>query len=397
MVENNIKPKVLWIIQENQLSAIIINFLSLLKKTLQNIDIQILIPELYPETNKMAKPLGPKKFKATKEKPHTSYHNFCMKRDLIKDLEFPGGLKVWRTLLLDDFHEGFISETKLQIPNISNVGAVVLQIPTPLGSSREEEHIFYAWIALAKKAALPIAGYELLPLDTRWTMLPSLLDGVITTNKRSYEYLTMEGHRIPGKVWQLPRYEGKVFSTGTSHIWDDGLNSAYYNRHVNDIPEEITIFYIPHNVTMNHEYKRLLEELSENGDNIHLMFAIGKDQIRGTHTHKDIIETTCFKTLPSFYSYSFHDFNTPWEMIIADAIVACCSCYSTLIAKEIGIPCIVKDAYVSPTASRALTTVNTDIEFRDYIKKTIIAHKSITGMSTVLQNMISGKIKKITP
>ncbi|MCP3873434.1 MAG: hypothetical protein GY699_09810 [Desulfobacteraceae bacterium] len=397
MAGTNIKPTVLWVLQANQISPLIVNFLTLIKKNLTDIHIQVMIPGMHPELAKITKKLNPKIFTATKEQMHSSYEAFCNKRNLVQDLEFSNGLKVWRTLVLDDFAEGTVSETKLKFPNIENVKAIILQMPSHLGSSREEEYIFYAWISLAQKVSLPISGYEMLPLDTRWTMLASLLDGIITTNNRSFEYLSLEHHGLKASIWKLPQYQGKVFSTGGSQLWENGLNVPYHYQKTLHIPKDKTILYIPHCIATSYEYKILLERLSAFGNHIHLMFSIGKDEVRGTHHHKDIVQTICATSLGSFYSYSFHDIESPVEMVMADAVIACCSCYITLIAKEMGMPCVIVDTYVSPNPSENPITVNTKKELKDHIEKIIARHNTTTELSHILQEMVSGKIKKIAP
>ncbi len=396
MNDENAKPVVLWILQDNQLSPIIFEFLSLLKKGLGNMDLQILVPESDTSILETTKPLNPIPFKARKLNSPSSLENFQKKKDLIHDLEFSEGLKAWRTLILDDFGEGILSETALHCPPIKYVKLIILQIPTPLGSATQEEFIFYAWINLAKKNNVPIAGYELLPLNTRWTLLPSLLDAIITTNEKSFDHLSRKKHHIPGKIWTLPRYEGKVFSPGSSHLWTNGLQSVYHYRIGHKIPQEKTILFIPHNVAMSYEYRRLLEEIKEFANDIHLMFCIGKDQIRGTHSHQEIIETISHKTINSFYSYSFHDLVSPWEMILADAVLACATCYSTLVAEANGIPCIVMDSEISPAADGYLTIVNTYDDMRTNLKKIMATHNKQTDIVNILTDLVSGKIKKIT-
>ncbi len=395
MPEND-KPTIIWILQDNQISSNIVDFLSLLKEGIDKINVEILIPSMDAETIEHAKPLNPKTFIAKKDKRSSSYEKFCIKRDLIHDLSFPDGLKVWRTLILDDFGEGHISETHLQLPVLENVSGILLQIPTPLGSATEEEYIFYAWVALAKRTDLPIIGYEMLPLDTKWTLLASMLDGVATSSQRSYDFLTLPRHGIKGQVFKLPRNESKAIRPGTANLWGMGLNAPYHYRYEYKISKKKTILFIPHNVAMSYEYKNLVEALSIFGQDLHLMFCVGQDQVRGTHTHVEIVKTVCHALLGNFHSYSFHDITKPWEMIMADAVVACSSCYSTLIAEESGIPSIILDPYVSPSALSNLTTVNTNAELQDQIKTTIKQHHEITDITDIIYAVVNGNIKKIS-
>lgn len=395
MTKTENKPTILWLLQDNQVSPIIVDFLKLLKAGIKNINVQFIAPAMDKEMLEMIKPLDPVTFQATRKNLPASVENYLKKRDLIKDLEFSEGLEVWKTLITDDLGGGVLTETGLHLPHLTNITGIILQIPTPLGSSTPEEIIFYEWVKLAHDKNVFIAGYELLPLYTRWTLIPSILDGIITTNELSYNYLANEKQDIKGKVWKLPLYEGKVFSPGTSSFWRNGLQSPYHYREKYKIPKDKTIVFLPHNVAMTYEYRRLIEEISEFADDIHLMFCYGKDQVRGTHSHKQVIETVSSKTLGLFHSYSFHDLSAPWEMVLADAVIATSLCYSTTVAGANGIPCIIMDDAIPATTDGNYTIVNSYEKLRESLSDIMNIHKRITDITEIIYQIATGKNPKI--
>lgn len=396
MMTKKTKPTLLWVLQDNQVSPIIIDFLKLLKTGIGNINVQFIAPARDTELLEMIKSLDPLTFQASRKIIPTSAENFQKKRDLIPDIKFSGGLEIWKTLIMDDLGGGIITDTSLHLPHLSNITGVILQIPTPLGSSSPEEIIFYEWVKLAHDNNVFIAGYELLPLHTRWTLAPSMLDGIITTNEFSFDYLNSDKLDIKGKVWKLPRYEGKVFSPGTSILWRNGLQTPYHYRTKHNIPKDKTILFIPHNVAMSYEYRRLIEEIAVFAKDIHLMFCIGKDQVRGTHTHEQVIKTISGETLDKFQSYSFHDLSSPWEMIMADAVLATASCYSTIVAEANGIPCIVLDNMVPAKTYGNLTLVNSYAQVRDSLTAIMNVHKKTTDITDIIYEIATGKNQKIS-
>lgn len=391
----NSKPTILWVLQNNQISPVILDYLKLLKQGLGKVNIQFLVPFDDDEALKMTKPLKPMTFNAIRNTSPRSAENFERKRSLIHDATFPEGLKVWQTLVLDDLGEGLLSETNLELPKLTNVKGIILQIPTPLGSATKEELIFNAWVRTAHENSVFIAGYEMLSLYTRWTMIPSMLDGIITTNELSFDYLCEEKQNINGKVWKLPQHEGKAFSPGTSVLWRNGLNAPYHYRQKYNIPPQTTILYIAHNVAMSYEFKRLLEEIKECASNIHLMFSIGKDQIRGTHTHEEIIKTISHNTLDKFCSYSFHDLNAPWEMVMADAVMACSSCYCTIVAEANTIPCIVMDDSVPQANHGYLKIVNSYSQVRHELCKIMETRRKTTDMTNIIYQILNDQVSKL--
>ncbi len=389
------KPTIIWVLQNNQISPIILEFLKLLKKGLGKINLTILVPEDDNEALKMTEPLKPLTFRASRRVSERSYENFCKKRDLIHKGQFPQGLKYWQTLVLDDLGEGLIMETVLTLPLVSNVKGIILQIPTPLGSATKEEFIFNSWIRIAHENKVFIAGYELLPLYTRWTMIPSMLDGIITTNELSHRFLSDPARKIPGTVWKLPLNEGKVLSPGTSVLWRNGIEAPYHYRIKFKIPVQTVILYVSHNVAMSYEYNKMLEQIQDLGESIHIMFSIGKDQIRGTHNHEQIIKTISGRVLKKFRSYSFHDLNAPWEMITADAVLACSTCYCTIVAEANGIPCLVLDDTVPETRKGHLKIMGSGSQLKKEVQALIEARSDTTDITNIIYSIVNNCVKKI--
>lgn len=395
MTENDTKPTILWILQDNQVSPIIVDFLKLLKEGIGKINVQVLVPARDTKIHDIVKPLNPAMFEASRTMHPSAVENFERKRDQISEVKFTHGLEAWKALVMDDMGAGILADASLHLPHLTRVVGIILQIPTPLGSAAQEEIIFYEWVRLAQDNNIFVAGYELLPLYTRWTMLPAMLDGVITTNKLSYNYLSHPDRNIKGKVWRLPAHEGKVFSPGIGSLWHNGLEAPYRIRMEHNIPKEKTIIYITHNVATSYEYRRLLEEISSSGEHIHLMFSYGKDQTRGTHSHKQVISTISGKTLDKFYSHSFHDLSRPWEMVMADAVLSVSHCYSTMVAATNGIPSIIMDPTVPQTVEGNLTFVSTHEQLKEKIKAIVENHAGITDITNIIYQIATGTYPKL--
>ncbi|MCK5541292.1 MAG: hypothetical protein KAI40_01265 [Desulfobacterales bacterium] len=385
------KPIIYWILQDNQVTPLIADFLELMKHRVNNFTtIKYLIPSHNSDTLKTAAKLNPDSFKMSSSIKPNSYEGFSIKKNLIGDHEFSEGLAFWRTLLLDDLGSGNLFRAQIHHEVEPNTRAIVLQIPTPLGSSASEERVFYAWVYLAKQANIPVFGYELLPLDTRWTLAPSLLDGVITTDYDSYRHLTQNKTNMKNNIWLVPRYEGRFFSPGCPPLWRNGLGVAYKYQKELKIDFEKTIIYIPHNVAMTYEYKNLVSHLKCFSDKIHLMFCIGKDQVRGTYKHNEIIEIISKQDLKKI-SHSFHDLNMPWEMTIADCVAACSSCYATSISINNNIPTIIYDPMISPSKRNAKQSFNSIADFQNCINEVILSHKKRTEFAKIFSQIINKK------
>ena len=145
---------------------------------------------------------------------------------------------------------------------------------------------------------------------------------------------------------------------------------------------------------MGYEYRRLLEEIAVFGEHIHLQFSVGKDQVRGTKSHEEIIQLTCGKVLGRFRSYSFHDLNLPWEMVGAAAVLACSACYSTTVAEANGIPCYIFDDYVKPAHYQNLHIVNTYEQIRNFVKAEIDNHEHITDIMHIIYDIANARFPK---
>lgn len=391
-METNNTPVIYWVLQDNQVTPFIIDFLELIRFRIRKfIHLKFLIPAVSTEALKVAEKLKPKPFQVTSMASEDSYEGYCRKRDQLGDSNFSEGLKFWRTLLLDDLGSGNLYQAKIHAPQETNVAGIILQIPTPLGSAEIEERIFYSWVHLAKINHVPIIGYELLPLCTRWTLAPSIVDGIITNRQESYSYLTGSRAMLENKIWLLPRYEGKFFSPATTPLWRNGMGMLYTYQNDSGFDLQKTILYIPHNVAMTYEYKTLLNHLKSLGNHLHLMFSIGKDQVRGAHNHQQIIETVCRDDLKNF-SYSLHDLNRPAEITMADAVVACSECYTTEVSTVNGIPTFVFDPMVHPHTRGHKTTTNSARELVRHITTIIQSHNEKTEISQIMLAILKKQV-----
>ena len=341
------RPTIYWILQENQLTDNILHFLKFFAPRLDHINLQFLIPSMWKNTLEQASGLNPIPFDGVLH-GFESYEWYDRKRNSIKDVKFKEGLEAWRVLVLDDVGGGRANPVIPKLPDNPNLQFLILQPPTPLGSTENEERFFYACVHWAHQKRIRVIGYELLPFDTKWTLIPSLLDGIITTNPRSFDWLTSKRANVKTKVWQLPRHQAHMFSSLSSIFWRNALPLPNHYAQKNKISPSSMVLYIPHNVAMTYEYKRLIKALADTGKDIHLMISIGKDQGRGTHTHQEIVETLNREELKQISSYAFHDLNRAIDMGAADAIVSHASCYATLLGQDHHIPSIVVDPDVAP-------------------------------------------------
>jgi len=136
-------------------------------------------------------------------------------------------------------------------------------------------------------------------------------------------------------------------------------------------------------VAMIYEYQKILQTLEPFGDKLHLMFSIGKDQERGSYSQNEMIEIIYKTELKQFASYSFHDVNSLWEMLMADAVVAGSACFSTEIAEK-DIPCIIFDPKVAPMIRGHKKRVDTQKKLRDLIKEEIRNHQYKIDFADIL-------------
>lgn len=368
------KKKIIWIVQSNQVTPIIADFFKTLRKRMEKyIDLLFMVPETSSDIIENIKCLNPISFKATTRTAVSSYQAYMAKREALDKKDFTDGLSFADTLLLDDLGGGNALQTNLEITLPDNTCGLILQVPTPLGSSEIEERIFHSAILWAKQNQLPALGYELLPLDTRWTLAPSLPDGIITRYYESYEHLKKQLYH--NNIWLLPEYEASIFSSVSTNFNLNGVKACYHYKNEYSIPANRTILYLPHNVAMLYEYQEMIKILQPLGDRLHLMFSIGKDQRRGAYSQKEMIEIIYNNELKSFASYSFHDMNNLWEMMMADAVLACSACFNSVIAEK-DIPCIIFDPKLPsmtrgnkkrvPAKEKLYHSIKETIEFHQY-------------------------------
>lgn len=389
----NSKPVVYWILQKNHVTPLNLRFFKLLHTGIPSIDIRFLIPEMWKETLEEARDINPVPFQAVIHQLD-DYKWFCRKRDAISDVKFKDGLPLWRTLVLDDLNAGCVTPVTPNLPENPKPRFIILQIPIPLGSFEHEERLFYAVVHWAHLKKIPVIGYELLPFDTKWTLVQSLLDGVITTDEKSYHHLTTPSTGIKSKVWLLPLYESNFFSVTPVPFWQNSLAVPYNFQNQYKIPDHVAVFHIPHNVALSHEYKRLVAALSRYGKKIHLMFSIGKDQSRGTHTHEQLVRLLSRDVLDRFFSFSFHDLNVPWDMSAADGIIACSSCHYTSISSKHLIPTLIVDPDVPRVSQGPLEIVHSLSEIDSFVSRAISSHQQRKKLADIFMEIISATANK---
>lgn len=376
------KKKIIWLIQSNQTTPTIADFLKTLQTRVeQYIDLLFMVPDTSSNIVKNIKKLNPIVFKSNTRTAIRSYQAYLSKRNALGKNEFTEGLSFADTLLADDLGGGNAQETTLEIPAQENTCGLILQVPTPLGSSETEERIFQATILWAKQNKIHVLGYELLPLDTKWTLAPSLPDGIITRHYESYAHL--KNQLAHDNIWLLPYYEASIFSSVSTNFNLNGARSCYHYRNEYAIPADRTILYLPHNVATVYEYQEMIKILLPLGKKLHLMFSIGKDQVRGAYSQREMIEIVYGKELSHFASYSFHDTNTPWEMMMADTVIACSTCFNTQIAER-EIPCIIFDPTLPPMTRGNKNRVTDKEILLKLVTETIELHQHKRELANIL-------------
>ncbi len=383
------KKKIIWLVQSNQVTSTLYDFMKTMKKRMENfIDFIFIIPQTSPEMVERLSDLDPLIFETSLKKAQPSYQAYLAKRAVL-DQKLPGGLGIADALLLDDLAGGHLARTAIDIPVHEETCGIIMQIPTPLGSSAIEERIFHAAVLWAREHRLPAVGYELLPLDTRWTLAASIMDGIITRSRDSYAHLKTELDNI--QTWCLPRYEAAMFSPTATSFNANGLKSTYHYKGTLSIPPDRTILFVPHNVAMIYEYRQLIDWLGPAGKNLHLMFSYGDDQVRGAHTQEEIVEIIYKKELSRIASHSFHNINAPWEMMAADGLAACSSCFQTQIAGDKNIPCIILDPFLPPQSQENRLRVDSQKTLLEAVEKVIEEKNKTTEMGEILIHMAAGK------
>lgn len=378
--------KILWLIQSNQITPTIQEFLKLLQTRMEKqIDLSFILPETSSDILDRTKDLNPVCCNLSNRAAMNVYRGYQAKKEILKDTEFTRGLSVSDALLLDDLGGGSVIQTTLHIEKTDNTCGLILQIPTPLGSSESEERVFHAAIVWARQNRVPVIGYELLPLDTRWSLTTSLPDGVITRFWESQDHLKeILNH---SNIWQLPLYEASIFSSVSATFNLNGVKASYHYKTTLKIPETRTVLFLPHNVAMIHEYKEVLKMMTPMGKDLHLMFNYGKDQVRGSHTQKEMIEIIYKNELAQFASYSFHDMTSPWEMLMADSLVAASACFQTSIAQEKNIPAIIFDPMLPAITHGFKKRVTSVGQLQEAIKEVIAMATKKTELGTIFMQL----------
>jgi len=378
--------KIIWLIQSNQTTPIIYDFLKTLQTRMEKlITLSFVVPDSSSDLLEKIKDLEPTCFKTSSRTASNSYQAYLAKQEALANNEFSEGLSFADALLLDDLGGGNVMETRVEIPKSENTRALIIQIPTPLGSSETEERIFHAAILWGRQNNIPVIGYELLPLDTRWTLAASLPDGIITRFEESYEYLKKNIHHQ--NIWLLPFYEASIFSSVSTSFNVSGAKASYHYRNTYSIPAHRTVLYVPHNVAMIYEYQEILKIIQPIGDRIHLMIGFGEDQVRGAHSQKDIIKTVYHKELKKFAAYSFHNINNPWEMLVADSVIACSACFQTMIAQEKNIPCIIFDPTLPPIHKEYKKRTHTQKDFSEAVKQAIETKQKKSELGDIIMQL----------
>lgn len=377
------KKTLFWLIQSNQITPTICEFLKTLQTRMTSlVNLKFIVPDSSFDILDKIKTLKPVSFKTSTRTATNNYQAYLGKQEALKDRQFPEGLGISDVLVLDDLGGGNIMQTRMELSKPSGLCGIILQIPTPLGSSEAEERVFHAAVLWAHHNRVPIIGYELLPLDTRWILAPSLLDGIITRYPETYEYL--KGVSANQNIWQIPFYESSIFSSVSNEFNLNGARAAYHYRNACAIPALRTILYIPHNVAMIHEYHEMLKIIEPLGEKIHLMFGYGEDQVRGTHGQKEIIKTVYANELKQFASYSFHDTKNPWEMMMAESVISCSTCFQTAIAYEKNIPSIIYDPFLPDLGKDLKIRTHQKKEFFNAVSQCIAQKQHKTELGDIL-------------
>jgi hypothetical protein len=384
------KNKIIWLLQPNQVTPTIHNFIALLKTRMEAlINLTFMVPETASDLLEKLKDIVPGCYKTSVRSVAASHQGYLAKRAILDGNAFSMGLSFTDVLLADDLGGGNVIQTTIDMGSLDNVCGLFIQIPTPLGSSESEEQIFHAAVMMARQNHIPIVGYELLPLDTRWTLAASLPDGILTRSVETRHYL----HSIlpHNNIWALPWYEGAVFSPVSDSFNINGAKASYHYRSTLQIPEGRTVIFLPHNVGMIHEYHELLKIIAEKGPFFHLMFNFGDDQVRGTHTHIEMIELIYKNELQQVASYSFHNSNNPWEMLMADSVITCSTCFHTVIAREKNIPAIIFEPMLPPATSAFTQRISTPEHLLEALQQMIDQKQYTMEFGTLFMQLAAAR------
>ncbi|MCK5098298.1 MAG: hypothetical protein KAR45_09355, partial [Desulfobacteraceae bacterium] len=90
------RPNIYWVLQDNQVTPLITDFLGLLKQRISNFaTIKYLIPSHDNNAIKIAKKLNPTPFEMSSSIKPNSIEGFNLKKELIGEHEFSEGLSFW--------------------------------------------------------------------------------------------------------------------------------------------------------------------------------------------------------------------------------------------------------------------------------------------------------------
>lgn len=374
-----------WILQDNQVTGPLLSFLQTIQLRASNIsDIRIAISSECKEIPDAVKHLNPITYAVNGFKHDQVRENIERKRRAIVG-KFSDGLAYRDVLIQDDFGGDRLFRAEIDL-DIDGADAIFLQIPTPLGSYELEERIFYAWVYYAKSKAVPVIGYELLPLATRWTFVADLLDGVITSREESCVNIGNSRIDKDKNLWLLPPHEGRFFSASTPNLWSAGLKSVYHYQDELKLRNKAVIC-IPHNVALTYEYKDLIDTLNNIPD-LHYMFIVGPDQMRNGYTQQEIIEKVCGDRLQSC---SFHDLNAFWEMAMAACVVACSECHTTQLAQVNNIPAVIYDPYVMRSQSGSKFVTGDKQELLTRVEVIVNSWRECTELTKIIARITHAK------
>jgi hypothetical protein len=364
-------PKIYWILLENQVTPYMVDFLKLTRERLTDVSLEFKVLAGDKGAAGTAASLHPSPFKIGFRTDLTP-QNLIRKRDDLGSTALSEGLPLWRVLLIDDLGGGAIVEPGSDLVVDDAVQCIVIQIPSPVGSTANLERLFQALCVLAHKKKIPIIGVEFFPLNVPWMLAPSLVDGIITLRESSYDHLMKGLSREAQDIWLLPRHEASLLF-----------------RDSHKIPDERNVFYIPHTVPLIHEYKTILEGLAGVAGNSHLMFSVGEDQARGTYTHREIVEKVYADELARFESYSFHDINALVEITMADAVIAACANGTTAFSITYGIPTLIMDEDLEPACYGTEWLVNSREGMETAVKRIMACHRKTRGLAHILSDVLS--------
>lgn len=381
---------ILWILQDNQVPPALVQFLKALKTRVSKIaKIQFAMSTACTEIPEMVKPLKPVTFNIEVFSKEATREGVEQKKRAVNGC-FSDGLDYRKVLIQDDFGGGRLFCAQPRIETDEEIDAIILQIPVPLGASELEDRTFYSWVYYAHAHGIPVIGYELLSLNTRWTFAADLLSAVITSREESYNNLLHNRCRDTQPVWLLPPHEGRFFAASVPTLWSQGISHVYHWQEQYQLAKK-PVICIPHNVAMIYEYRKLVEFLSGLPE-IHLMFTVGPDQIRDGLKHHEIIEKTCGPRMEEKrVSYSFHNLHNYWEIAMATCVVACSEGFFVQTAHLHNIPAIVYDPCVRPGRTGTKIVVEDITALQEEVGRVINNRRICSEFAKIFQEIKNAK------